>query len=72
MGLRLLGLLVVAREIGQDRVLTDERRTVLQQQRRDGVGAGQLEQECSPLAPDRDLMVDIVESELGQALTDPP
>jgi hypothetical protein len=31
MGLGLLGLLVVPREIGQDRVLTDERRTVLEQ-----------------------------------------
>jgi hypothetical protein len=72
MGLGLLGLVVVALEIGQDLLLPDKGRTVLEQQRRDGVGAGQAEQGRSLLPLDRHLMVDVVEPEFGQPLADPP
>ena len=72
MGVGLLGLVVVALEIGQDLLLPDKRRAVLEQQRRDGVGAGQAEQERSLLPLDRHLVVEVVEPELGQALADPP
>ena len=72
MGVGLLGLVVVALEIGQDLLLPDKRRAVLEQQRRDGVGAAQAEQERSLLPLDRQLVVEVVEPELGQALADPP
>ena len=52
MGVGLLGLVVVALEIGQDLFLADKRRAVLEQQRRDGVGAAQAEQERSLLPLD--------------------
>jgi hypothetical protein len=72
MGLGLLGLVVVALEIGQDLVLTNKRRAVLEQQRRDRVGAGQAEQGRSFLTLDRHLVVEVVEPEFGQPLADPP
>jgi hypothetical protein len=72
MGLGLLGLVVMALEIGQDLVRTDKGRAVLEQQRRDGVGAGQAEQGRSLLPLDRHLVIDVVEPEFGQPLADPP
>ena len=72
MGLGLFGLVVVALEIGQDLVRTDKGRAVLEQQRRDGVEAGQAEQGRSLLPLDRHLVIDVVEPEFGQPLADPP
>jgi hypothetical protein len=62
----------VALEIGKNLLLTDKRRAVLGQQRRDGIRAAQAEQNGSRLPLDRHLVVEVVEPELGQPLADPP
>src|SRR5215218_9997984 len=72
MGLRLLGLAVVALEIGENLPLADKRRALLGQQGRHGVRAAQGEQDRSLLPLDRHLVVEVVEPELGQPLADPP
>ena len=72
MGLGLAGLVVAFGEAGEDRVLADDRRAVLEHEHRDRLGAGRVEQ-VAPLRPlDRHLVDDVVQPELGQPLAHVP
>jgi hypothetical protein len=59
-------------EVGEDVLLADDRRAVVESERRNRVGPGRLAQRGPRFALDRDLAGEVVEAELGQALPNAP